>query len=130
MNVRALICLVLLGVASTGCGPAPRTIVRIVDGVPRKTRFVSPSAYLHYTRARIALERGLLDEATVELKNALIFDPDSPYLQTQLASVLGRRGRPAEALALVDVVLDAHPDDPEALRLRVRLKKGLDSASK
>jgi predicted Zn-dependent protease len=123
-------CLVLLGAGLTACGPGHRTVVRVVDGVPLETRFVSPSAYLHYTRARIALDRGRLDQATTELNKALIFDPDSAYLQTQLASVLGRRGRPDEALALLDGVLESHPDDPEALQLRARLKRSAGAATK
>ena len=130
MNRRVLICLALLGAATAACGPGYRTVVRVVDGVPRETRFVSPSAYLHYTRARVALERGLLDTANVELKRALVFDPDSPYLRVQLASVLDRQGRPGEATALVDGVLESDPDDPEALQLRARLSKSAGAAAK
>ena len=70
MNARALTILALLAALLAGCGPGHRTVVRVVDGVPRDTRFVSPSAYHYYARARIALERGLLDEARAWLTPA------------------------------------------------------------
>ena len=87
MIVRSMF-IVMICLVAGACGPGHgRTVVRIIDGTAQESRFVSPSAYLHYTRARIALNRGLLSEAIYQLEQALIFDPGSPHLLTQLASV-------------------------------------------
>lgn len=108
--------------AAGACGPGHgRTVVRIIDGTPQKSRFVSPSAYLHYTRARIALNRGLLSEATLQLEQALVFDPGSPYLLTQLASVKARTKQREQAMDLLDKVLKERPDYAEALRLKAQV---------
>ena len=114
--------IVLTCLAAGACGPGHgHTVVRIIDGTAQKSRFVSPSAYLHYTRARIALNRGLLSEAALQLEQALVFDPGSPYLLTQLASVKARKGQRPQGLDLLKKVLDQRPDYPEALRLRAQL---------
>jgi Flp pilus assembly protein TadD len=60
-------------------------------------RYVSARAYRHYLDALLA--RGADDYATAasELREALIYDPESPHLHTVLADVLLRQGRVADA---------------------------------
>jgi Tfp pilus assembly protein PilF len=60
-------------------------------------RYVSARAYRHYLDALLA--KGADDYATAaaELREALLYDPESPHLHTQLAEVLLKQGRVADA---------------------------------
>jgi len=72
-------------------------------------RYVSPRAYRHYLDALLA--RGAEDypAATAELREALLYDPESPHLHTVLAEVLLKQGRvgDAEEELRVAIALDA-----------------------
>lgn len=59
--------------------------------------YISPRAYQHYLDALLA--RGDDDYATAasELREALVYDPQSPHLHTVLADVLLKQGRVADA---------------------------------
>lgn len=116
MTRRLLTLLLLTTLAACGA-TRPRVTVRLVDGKPEETRYVSPAAYGHYLQAQIALNRGELQTALEELRDALIHDSRSPHLHTTLATVLIQLGRNGEAHAVLKQALDLEPGHPDALVL-------------
>jgi len=117
MNRAPHICLLLLlacpGIACVHSGET--AVVRVIDGKPQASRFVSPTAYNHYLRSQVHLNRGKLPQAIKELRQALIFDPRSPYLHTKLADALRKNGDLKEAMAHLDRALGFREGFPEAL---------------
>ena len=60
-------------------------------------RYVSARAYRHYLDALLAKGQDDFATAARELREALLYDADSPHLHTQLAEVLLKQGRVADA---------------------------------
>ena len=60
-------------------------------------RYVSALSYRHYLDALLAKGNDDYPTAARELREALLYDPESPHLHTQLADVLLKQGRVAEA---------------------------------
>ena len=119
--------LATLTVLIGGCGPAVDTsVIRVVDGKPQATRFVSPSAYTHLMYARIFLSRGQFARAEGQVRRALFFDPESPYLLTELAELLVRQRRWHAAMESLDEALSIRRGYPDALLLQAKIqwKKG------
>ena len=117
---RAALALALLGLGACPSG-GPQTTVRLVDGRPQETRYVSAAAYEHYVQAQVALGRGRLQAAVGELREALILDPDSPHLHTELATVLTQLGKLRDAHAELRKALQSRADYPDALVLQGQL---------
>lgn len=84
---------------------------RTVGGEVREGPAVSPYAYEHYVRGELALARGDLAEAALELDEARAGGRDDPYVLARLADVLDRLEQPARAQELLD---EAEQLDPEA----------------
>jgi predicted Zn-dependent protease len=79
------------------------------------------SAALHYESGLLANRAGRLDEATEHFAFAWKNRPDQAAAALELAKVLFRRGRPAEAVALLaDDLLSHSPQESEGWRLLVR----------
>ena len=119
-NRQALLALALLGLGACPSG-GPQTTVRLVDGRPQETRYVSAAAYEHYVQAQVALGRGRLQAAMDEFREALILDPDSPHLHTELATVLTQLGKLRDAHAELGEALRSRADYPDALVLQGQL---------
>ena len=84
--------------------PAPAQPVPDLDAIREATqgsyepeRYVSARAYRHYLAALLARGDDDLDAAAAELREALLYDPDSPHLHTVFADVLVHQGHVAEA---------------------------------
>ena len=60
-------------------------------------RYVSARAYQHYLDALLARGNDDWTGAAAELREALLYDPESPHLHTVLAEVLLKQGRVGEA---------------------------------
>src|SRR4051795_12872918 len=60
--------------------------------------------------AELAARIGRLKDAETLLRRAVAIAPDFTPAQTNLALVLGRLGRPAEALAILDDVFKEQPE--------------------
>jgi Flp pilus assembly protein TadD len=100
--VRAAVLLALLGCAHSQTAPQARPApdqdaIREATDSFQPQRYVSARAYRHYLDALLA--RGADDYATAaaELREALLYDPESPHLHTVLAEVLLKQGRVADA---------------------------------
>ena len=91
--------------------------MRLIEGRPQASRYVSPIAYQHYLAARLLLARGDGDGALRELRAALLFDEESPYLYTELARLLARLRRAPAARQALNKALALVPTYPDALLL-------------
>ncbi len=87
----AALCCLALGCAAT---PAP------TPAPARRPVRRSPSAYAHFIRSQLHLQRNEPRQAIEELNSALEFDPDSAYLIVQLAEVAFQQGYTNRALEL------------------------------
>lgn len=106
-------------VASTQGDPAVEEQDQEESGAPEP--LVSARAYRHYLDALLA--RNAEDPATAiaELRQALLYDPESPHLRTVLAEVLLKQGRIAEAEEELKIALDLDPRHAPARVLSARL---------
>jgi tetratricopeptide (TPR) repeat protein len=77
-----------------------------------QTYFTSASAYVRLKD---------LPRAEAILRQGIVAYP-FPLLRSQLAAVLADEGRTAEAIAVLDALLAAYPDTPDAVRLRQALQ--------
>ena len=114
-------CWLLLLLLTQGCPASrPGTTIRLVDGSPQQTRYISSGSYEHYLNARIAMDRGELQEALRQLRAALILDPKSPYLYTTIATILAQ-GKLARAHDMLRRALQLDPRFPDALLLQAQI---------
>ena len=72
-------------------------------------------------RAGRAIDAGNDPEAERWLREALILDPQSPWVRLDLARVYQRQGRTREANTLIDGLLDSNPRMPDALYIKAQL---------
>lgn len=78
--------------------------------------FYSPeNQYYYFTAAQVQRKRGNLDKAIVLLRKAIELDPDSPYLQRELATIYLQNKEGAKAIAVLEDLLRQHPEDIKAL---------------
>ena len=132
-RVFALACLSSLVTLAGACvrtGPADHTL-HVVDGEVVHSSPPPSSAYAAYLRARLALEAEppRLEEAQLEIEQALRADPRDPHLWTTRAEVAARRGDGPAATAAIDRAFALRPGYPPAKRLQARLSGGAASAA-
>ena len=72
-------------------------------------------------RAARALDAKNDAEAERWLREALILDPQSPWVRLDLARIYQRTGRTRDANTLIDGLLDANPRMPDALYIKAQL---------
>ena len=72
-------------------------------------------------KASRALEAKNDAEAERWLREALILDPQSPWIRLDLARVYQRMGRTQDANTLIDGLLDSNPRMPDALYIKAQL---------
>src|SRR6266508_2783070 len=68
----------------------------------------------HFLKAQVAIDQGDQDTALQELEQAVVNDPDSPFLRLRLATLYVRKGKIAEALEHCQKVVAQEPDNDEA----------------
>ena len=69
-----------------------------------------------YRRQSVQLiAKGDAVAAMQQLEEALLWDPNSPWLRLELARLYHRSGAPSEAFGLMDGLLQTRPDMPDAL---------------
>ncbi len=90
-----------------------------------ETYFVSkpPNSYYYFTEAQLWRMKGDLKEAIRHLKMALEMDPDSVYLQREMAILHLQSKNNAGALAVLETLFEKTPEDVEALILYGRIKQ-------
>jgi tetratricopeptide (TPR) repeat protein len=98
----------LAGLALLGaCATRPPVITKLVGGRQIATRSVDPSAYEHASRAFLYEDQERWQDAADELRQALVFDGQSPELHARLA----------EALLRLDKLDDAADEAKQSLKL-------------
>ena len=99
---RLTLALALVGCAHARTSP-PATATNAAAEAARDPHdvepYVSPRAYEHYLNALLARGEDDLPAAVQALREALLYDPESPHLHTVLGEVLLRQGRVADAEA-------------------------------
>lgn len=83
-------------------------------------RYVSARAYQHTIAALLARQDDDLPSAAAELREALLYDPESAHLHTLLADVLLRQGRLIDAEEELHAALASEPAHAPALVLSAR----------
>ena len=71
--------------------------------------------YYYFTAAQIQRKKGNLDKAIVLLRKAIELDPDTPYLQRELATIYLQNKEGDKAISVLEEVLQKHPNDIKAL---------------
>lgn len=71
--------------------------------------------YYYFTSAQIQRKKGNIDQAVVLLRRAIELDPESVYLQRELATVYLQNKESAKAIEVLAEVLRRHPNDIKAL---------------
>ncbi len=110
----------------------PRELAVDVEAVREATdtfepqRYVSARAYRHYLDALLAKGQDDFPTAARELREALLYDADSPHLHTQLADVLLKQGRVAEAEGELHTALALDPRHAPARLMLARIAEARD----
>ncbi len=100
---RVAAALLLAGCAHASKAPVPREPAVDIQAMDEARdsfepqRYVSARAYRHYLDALLARGADDYPTAAAELREALLYDPESPHLHTVLADVLLKQGRVADA---------------------------------
>ncbi len=81
----------------------------------------SPRAYRHYLDALLAKNADDFATAASELREALLYDPESPHLHTVLAEVLIKQGRLNDAEEELQTALALDPKHAPARLLSARI---------
>ncbi|MBW2411882.1 MAG: tetratricopeptide repeat protein [Deltaproteobacteria bacterium] len=103
---------IVVGCAANSTDRAPATKKNTV----KPAAFNAPeNQYYYITAAQIQRKKGNLDQAILLLRKALNLDPDSPYLQRELATVYLQNKEGAKAIEVLEELLRRHPDDIKAL---------------
>lgn len=115
--VRALLAFAM--VCALGCGPPPvRTRVA-------KVRPLSPAAYSHYLRGRIAVIEGDYDRAVAELNKASLAAPTEAAIRVAYIDALYRTGAKKRARGEVESAQKRWPSHAGVWLLSGRIYRGL-----
>src|SRR5207302_9037499 len=96
----AVLLLLVLACAHRATAPGGTVASEGAPGGAREIpRYISARAYHHYLDALLAKNADDLVTAAEELREALLYDPESAYLHAVLADVLVKQARIADAVA-------------------------------
>ncbi len=112
----------LVGCA-THRAPSSTSAKAVVKAVPQATRSTSSAAYTHFIRSQLYREAGKIRQAVQELKGALAFDANSPYLLVALGELRFEQDRLNEALLRVRDALEIDSSFAPAYLLRGRIHR-------
>jgi tetratricopeptide (TPR) repeat protein len=115
--VTAFICLfsLLSGCAHIPGGP-PDTAPPAAEA-PRDESQHPENAYFYFLAAQQEQRAGQLDKAVLLLRKALESEPDSPYLERELATVYIQNKEDEKAIAVLERLIAKHPGDVKGLIL-------------
>ena len=123
MNLKIILVTIVAMAAFfiSGCARGPYTGISS-DAKP--LNYVkSDNQYYYFIEAQIQRNQRNLDKAIILLNKALELEPDSLYLQRELATVYLQNKEDEKALKLLENLLKAHPDDVRALILYGGIKQ-------
>ncbi len=73
--------------------------------------------YYYFTAAQVQRKKGNLDQAVVLLRKAIELDPESVYLQRELATVYIQNKENDKALEVLEGLLQKDPNDVKSLTI-------------
>ena len=116
----------MAAVACAHAGPAaiPPPAETVEEGTTSSFEpdtYVSARAYQHYLDALLARANDDLTTAADQLREALLYDPESPHLHTVLADVRLKQGRVADAEEELKSALSADPNHAAAHLIIARI---------
>ena len=109
-HIFFLLCGFLFSAILAGCASFPAS--RPPAYVPAPDPYSKEAAY-HYSLAVLSRLDGNLDESIDQMKRALSFSPDSPYLTTELVSLYVENNDVDPALSLGESALAKDPGNIE-----------------
>jgi len=110
LRSAAALLLLALGCAHRAAAPGPTVQAERDSGGAREPqRYISARAYHHYLDSLLAKNADDLVTAAEELREALLYDPESAYLHAVLADVLIKQARIADADAELASALSLDP---------------------
>jgi len=121
----SLVMAVAVGVIGAGCTAGrsgPTAAVSDSEATRRQE-----NAYYYYMESQLAESRGESDKSVAYLKKAVEIQPDSLFLKKELALEYLQQKDTAEALILLQEILDRKPDHVEALILYGRIMQERDN---
>src|SRR2546428_3897359 len=124
MILRSAAALLLLALGCAHRAAAPGATVQAEGdsgGAREPQRYISARAYHHYLDALLAKNADDLVTAAEELREALLYDPESAYLHAVLADVLIKQARIADADAELASALSLDPHHGPAHLLAGRM---------
>ena len=123
MSVRWLLLALTLGCAhATRSGLEPEREAMAGSSEPGETqRHASARAYRHYLDALLAKNGDDFATAAAELRQALLYDPESPHLHTVLADILLKQGQFAQAEEELHIALSLDPRHAPARLVSARI---------
>ncbi len=100
------------GCATNTVDKAPATQKKTIQ---TPTYHGANNQYYYFTTAQIERKKGNLDKTIVLLRKAIDLDPDSVYLQRELATVYLQNKEGEKAIEVLEALLKRHPNDVKAL---------------
>ena len=77
----------LVTILITGCTDTRHVSLDMGSSQPVVEQEQPHNSYYHYIQSQIALKKDLLDQAIEQLSMAVDLDPETPYLQVELAQL-------------------------------------------
>ena len=122
-SMKAILLLVTLSHLAGGCTLDTQRVISN-ETVPTP-EFTATGQYYYYLESQLQRKRGNLDQALVLLKQAIALDPQTIYLQRELAVLLLQKKDSEGALQVLEAILQTAPNDIETLILYGRTQQGL-----
>jgi tetratricopeptide (TPR) repeat protein len=127
--VLSLSCgLCLAQTASPNQGEGSKAAAAPVAAPPQAVKPDRAAAYYHYALAHMYEElvtsyarSEFTDKAIQEYKQALAYDPDSPFLNSGMAELYAKTGRISDAIREAQEIIKRNPQNIEARRLLGRI---------
>jgi len=107
----------------TGCASTQKTVPPIRKRF--SAIFESDDRYYYFTLAQLEKKSGNISEAIAYLNKAIQIDPDTSYLQMELATLYLRQEDPVKALSAVEKIIEKDPENVEALIIYGKIKQNL-----
>jgi len=83
--------------------------------VTNPTKYGPETPYYYFTAAQVQRSKGNLDKTIVLLRKAIALDPESFYLQRELATVYIQNKEDKKALEVLEGLLQKNPNDVKSL---------------
>lgn len=111
----------------SGCAPGKLEIQADKSGEKTELNQINKDGdrYYYFTESQLQTRKGNFDKAIYYLDKAIKDDPDSSFLQEELASIYLRLQNPDKALQILEKIITNDPKNIDSLILFGKLKQSL-----